>query len=45
MGGKGQLTNKMTNNLQNYFGIAIRQSKGKTVNELNKAVSAVLFHC
>ena len=30
-GGKGRLTDKMINKLQNYFGIAIRQSKGKTI--------------
>ena len=29
IGGKGQLTDEMINELQNYFGIAIRQSKGK----------------
>ena len=34
----------MIDKLQNYFGIAIRQSKGKTINALKKAVAAVLFH-
>ena len=29
LGGKGQLTDKIINELQNYFGIAIRQSKEK----------------
>ena len=41
LGGKGRLTNK----LQNYFGIAIRQSTGNTVYQLKKAIGAVLFHC
>ena len=45
IGGKGWLTDKMINKLQNYFGITIRQSKGKTVYELKKAIGAVLFHC
>ena len=41
LGGKGRLTNK----LQNYFGIAIRQSTGNTVYQLKKTIEAVLFHC
>ena len=45
IGGKGRLTDKMINKLQNYFGIAIRQLKGKTVYELKKAIDAVSFHC
>ena len=45
LGGKGRLTDKMINKLQNYFGIAIRQSAGKTVFEMKKAIGAVLFHC
>ena len=45
LGGKGQLTDKMINKLQNCFGIAIRQSKGKTVYELKKAIGAALFQC
>ena len=45
IGGKGRLTDKIINKLQNYFGIAIRQSKGETVHELKKAIGAVLFHC
>ena len=35
----------MINKLQNYFGIAIRQSTGTTVLELKKAIGAVLYHC
>ena len=45
IGGKGQLTDKMINKLQNYFAIAIIQSKGKTLYELKKEIGAVLFHC
>ena len=30
---------------QNYFGIAIQQSTGKTLRELQKTKVAVLFHC
>ena len=43
--GKGRLTEKLINKLQNYFGIAIRQSTGTTVFELKKAIGAVLYHC
>ena len=45
LGGKGRLTEKLINKLQNYFGIAIRQSCGTTVYQLKKAIGAVLFHC
>ena len=45
IGGKGRLTDKMINKLQNYFGIAIRQCTGTTVYELKKAIGVVLFHC
>ena len=43
--GKGRLTEKVINKLQNYFGIVIRQSTGTTVFELKKAIGAVLYHC
>ena len=43
--GKGRLTEKAINKLQNYFGIAIRQHTGTTVFELKKAIGAVLYHC
>ena len=42
--GKDRLTESI-NKLQNYFGIAIRQSTGTTVFELKKAIGAVLYHC
>ena len=45
LGGKGLLTDKIINKLQNYVGIAIGQCAGKTVFEMKKAIGAVLFHC
>ena len=45
LGGVGRLTDKMINKLQSYFGMAIRQSTGKTVYEMKKAIGAVLFQC
>lgn len=45
LGGKGHLTEKVINKLQNYYGIAIRQCTGTTVYAMKKAVGAVLFHC
>ena len=45
LGDKGCLTDKVINKLQNYFGIAIRQSTGITVYQLKKAIRVVLFHC
>ena len=45
LGGKGRLTEKVINKLQNYFGIAVRQSTGNTVYDMKKAIGAVLFHC
>ena len=45
LGGAGCLTEKAINKLQNYFGIAVRQSTGSTVYQLKKAIGAVLFHC
>ena len=36
LGGKGRLTDKKINKLQNYFGIVIRQCTGKTVLETKK---------
>ena len=42
--GKGRLTEKIINLLQNYYGMAIRQN-AKTVPEMRKAIGAVLCHC
>ena len=38
---KGRLTEKVINKLQNYFGIAIRESTGTTVFVLKKVTGAV----
>ena len=42
--GKGRLTEKIINLLQNYYGITNRQNT-KTVPEMRKAIGAVLYHC
>lgn len=42
LGGKGKLTNKIIDKLQNYYGIAIRSNS--TVSEMKKAIHATLFH-
>ena len=45
LSGKGMLTEKMINKLQNYFGTAVRQYTDTTVYQLKKASGAVLYHC
>jgi hypothetical protein len=42
-GGKGRLTNKVMNTLQNHVGMAIRQNSGNLYG-MKKAVAAVLHH-
>jgi hypothetical protein len=42
--GKGRLTDKWINSLQNYYGLAIRQNTDNLYG-MKKAVAAVLFHC
>jgi len=44
LSGKGKLTEKVINTLQNYFGMAIRDNKGD-LYQMKKAVGAVLWHC
>ena len=44
LSGKGKLTEKVINSLQNFYGIAIRQNSGN-LYEMNKAVGAILWHC
>ena len=44
LGGKGKLTNKMIDKIQNYYGIAIRSNVGN-LEAMREAVLAVLFHC
>ena len=42
--GRGRLTDKAINTLQNYYGMAIR-SNTDDINAMKRAVGAVLFHC
>ena len=39
------LTNKYINQLQNYYGIAIRSNANTSAVDMRKAVGAVLYHC
>ena len=43
--GEGKLTKKVINTLQNYYGMAIRSSKGTNVMQMKVAIAAVLNHC
>lgn len=42
--GRGRLTDKAINTLQNYFGMAIRQNSS-SVYLMKKSIGAVLYHC
>ena len=42
--GRGCLTEKLINTLQNLYGIALRQNVNKTVHEMKVAIGAVLYH-
>ena len=42
--GKGKLTDRMIDRLQNYYGIAIRSNVGD-LEAMKKAILAALFHC
>ncbi|GBM67591.1 hypothetical protein AVEN_120609-1, partial [Araneus ventricosus] len=44
LGGKGKLTDKFIDKLQNYYRIAIRSNVGNLV-EMQRAVTAAFFHC
>ena len=44
MGGKGKLTDKVIDKLQNYYGIAIRSNPGN-LDAMKKAILAILFYC
>ncbi|GFW95685.1 uncharacterized protein TNCV_19161 [Trichonephila clavipes] len=44
LGGKGKLTDKFIDTLQNYFGITIRSNVGNLSN-MQTAVIAAFFHC
>ena len=43
LSGKGKLTDKVINSMQNYFGQAIRSNKGN-LYQMEKAVGAILWH-
>ena len=42
--GKGKLTDKTINSLQNFHGIAIRQNCDN-IFQIRKAIGAILWHC
>ena len=42
--GKGRLTDKALNTLQNHYGMAIRQNKGN-LYAMKKSIVAILHHC
>ncbi|GFU09765.1 uncharacterized protein TNCV_1765731 [Trichonephila clavipes] len=44
LGGKGKLTDKFIDKLQNYYGIAIRSNVG-CLKKMQSAVIAAFFHC
>ncbi|GFU49514.1 uncharacterized protein TNCV_1590601 [Trichonephila clavipes] len=44
LGGKGKLTDKFMDKLQNYYGIAIRSNVG-CLEKIQSAVIAAFFHC
>ena len=44
MGGKGKLTDRMIDRLQNYYRIAIRSNVGN-LSEMKKAIYASVMHC
>ena len=43
LSGKGKLNQKVMNSMQNYYGIAIRKTKGD-LYAMKKAVGAILWH-
>ena len=44
LSGKGKLTEKVINSMQNYYGLAIRENKNDLYG-MKKAVWAILWHC
>ena len=44
LGGRGKLTEKLINKLQNYYGITIRSNIGG-ITGMKKAIDASFFHC
>lgn len=43
LSGKGRLTDKIINTIQNYYGLAIRQNAGQ-LYQMKKSIAAILFH-
>ena len=43
LSGRGKLTDKVINSLQNFYGIAIRENQGN-LYQMKKAVGAILYH-
>ena len=43
LGGRGKLTNKTIDRLQNYYGIAVRSNSGNLIG-MKKAIHDTLFH-
>ena len=43
--GEGKLTRKVINTLQNYYGMAIRNTKNTNIPQMKTAIVAVLHHC
>ena len=43
LGGRGKLTNKLIDKLQNYYGIAVKSNVGN-LQGMKKAINASLFH-
>ena len=44
LGGKGKLTDRIIDKLQNYYGIAISSNKKKNLKAMLAATRAILFH-
>ena len=44
LSGRGKLTDKVIDSLQNFYGIAIRENQGQ-LYKMKKAVGAILCHC
>ena len=44
LSGRGKLTDKVINSLQNFYGIVIRENQGQ-LYKMKKAVGAILYHC
>ena len=45
LSGKHRLTDKVIDNLTKYYGIAIRDSQGKSLDEMRRSILCSYFHC